>query len=244
MNNHNKANSRKNSLYLCAPVNALVEGIYEENIPLSKIREHGDFGLGTFNDLDGEMLMLDGTVYQIDGKGQVHVVEDDVMTPFACVTFYRPLSEETIEGVTGYDTLLELITRLLPSPNIFYAIRIDGHFSHVRTRSVPKQENYRPLVEVAQDQPTFDFYDLEGTLAGFFTPSFMGSVSVPGIHLHFLSKDLKSGGHLLTCSPKTFQIGVQFINTLELSLPMTLDYLTWDLSRDVGKDLDKAEKES
>ena len=72
----------------------------------------------------------------------------------------------------------------------------------------------------------------------------MGSVSVPGIHLHFLSKDLKSGGHLLTCSPKTFQIGVQFINTLELSLPMTLDYLTWDLSRDVGKDLDKAEKES
>ena len=52
MNNHKKTDSRKSSLYLCAPVNALVEGIYEENIPLSKIREHGDFGLGTFNDLD------------------------------------------------------------------------------------------------------------------------------------------------------------------------------------------------
>ncbi|MFC1580905.1 acetolactate decarboxylase [Thermodesulfobacteriota bacterium] len=244
MNNHKKTDSRKNSLYLCAPVNALVEGIYEENIPLSKIREHGDFGLGTFNDLDGEMLMLDGTVYQIDGKGQVNVVEDDVMTPFACVTFYSPLSEETIEGVMDYDTLLEWISRLLPSPNIFYAIRIDGHFSHVRTRSVPKQENYRPLVEVAQEQPVFDFYNLEGTLAGFFTPSFMGSVNVPGIHLHFLSKDLKKGGHLLTCSPITLQIGVQFINALELSLPMTLDYLTWDLTRDVGKDLDRAEKEA
>lgn len=244
MNNHKKTGSRKNSLYLCAPVNALVEGIYEENIPLSKIREHGDFGLGTFNDLDGEMLMLDGTVYQIDGKGQVNVVEDDVMTPFACVTFYRPLSEETIEGARSYDTLLEWVSRLLPSPNIFYAIRIDGHFSHVRTRSVPKQENYRPLVEVTQEQPTFDFYDLEGTLAGFFTPSFMGSVNVPGIHLHFLSKDLQKGGHLLTCSPKTLQIGVQFINNLELSLPMTLDYLTWDLTRDVGKDLDRAEKEA
>jgi len=107
---------------------------------------------------------------------------------------------------------------------------------------VPKQESYKPLVEVAKDQPVFNFTDIEGTLAGFFTPSFMGSLSVPGLHLHFLSNDLQHGGHLLECSPRKVRVGVQFISNVELGLPMSLDYLTWDFQRDIGRDLDKAEK--
>ena len=47
----------KNSVYLCAPVNALVEGIYEEKIPFSEVKKYGDFGLGTFDHLDGEMII-------------------------------------------------------------------------------------------------------------------------------------------------------------------------------------------
>ena len=95
---------------------------------------------------------------------------------------------------------------------------------------------------MAKDQPVFDFSDIEGTLAGFFTPSFMSSINVPGIHLHFLSKDFLYGGHLLECCPQNVQAGVQFIPTLELSLPISLDYLTWDFQRDIAQDLDKAEK--
>ncbi len=109
-------------------------------------------------------------------------------------------------------------------------------------RSVPKQENYRPLVEVAKEQPIFSFANIEGTLAGFYTPSFMGSVSVPGLHLHFLSSDLQHGGHLLEVSPTKMRVGIQFISKLELGLPLSLDYLTWDFRRDIHKDLDKAEK--
>jgi acetolactate decarboxylase len=97
-------------------------------------------------------------------------------------------------------------------------------------------------VEVAKEQPVFNFNDIEGTLAGFFTPSFMSSVSVPGLHLHFLSTDHQHGGHLLECRPLRLRAGIQFVNTLELALPMSLDYLTWDFRRDVGKDLDKAER--
>ena len=107
---------------------------------------------------------------------------------------------------------------------------------------MPKQESYRPLVEIAKEQPVFNFHDLEGTLAGFFTPSFMSSLNVPGLHLHFLSADLRHGGHLIECIPRKVRAGVQFINTLELSLPMSLDYLTSEFSRDVDQDLNKAEK--
>jgi acetolactate decarboxylase len=130
-----------------------------------------------------------------------------------------------------------MLHELMPSPNIFYAIRIEGVFSYLKARSVPKQESYRPLVDVTKEQPVFTFTDIEGTLAGFFTPWFMASISVPGLHLHFLSADLQHGGHLLECRPRQVRVGVQFISRLELALPLSLDYLTWDFRRDIHKDL-------
>ena len=178
---------RPNSVYISTPINVLVEGYYEQNITIGEVRTHGDFGLGTFNDLDGEMVVLDGVVYQVAANGTVSVVADDILTPFACVTFYQPETFEKINEADMisrgqvfpllYEAFNSLLERLLPSPNMLYAIRIDGRFSHVRTRSVPKQENYRPLVEATKDQVVFDFYDIAGTLSGFYTPPFMLSLN-------------------------------------------------------------------
>jgi len=229
-------------IYLCAPVNAVVEGIYQERIPFSKILQHGDFGLGTFDSLDGEMVVLDGRVYQITGDGQVHEVGGEATTPFACVTFYAPASHDDLDEELGYAAFQDWLLSLLPSPNLFYALRLEGTFAHVKVRSVPRQENYRPLVEVVAHQPVFEFAEVEGTLAGFFSPAFLESLTVPGLHLHFLSADRTQGGHLLECRPRRLRAGVQFISTLELGLPMSLDYLTWDLRSDIGADLDMIEK--
>jgi acetolactate decarboxylase len=229
-------------LYLCAPVNALVEGIYKERFPLEKLREHGDFGLGTFDGLDGEMVMLDGRVFQIGGSGLVREVTEPAATPFACVTTWTPASHDELSDELTYDGFLDWLLTLLPSPNLIYALRIEGTFAEIKVRSVPKQENYRPLVEVAREQPEFTFKEAQGTLAGFYTPSFLDSLSVPGLHLHFLSRDRTQGGHLLKCRPRGVSASVQFISTLELGLPMSVDYLTWDFRRDTGADLDEAEK--
>jgi len=242
MNQKEQKMPKAGRVYLCAPVNALVEGIYEQKIPLTQIKEHGDFGLGTFDNLDGEMIMLDGQIYQITADGRVAQVDEQALTPFACVTFYNPLSHDELENEMSHADFQEWLRRLLPSPNIFYAIRIEGRFAYVKARSVPKQENYRPLVEVAKEQPVFTFTDIEGTLAGFFTPAFVGSLSVPGLHLHFLSVDKQHGGHLLECRPARVRAGVQYIQTLELALPMSFDYMTWDFCRDTDQDLNKAEK--
>jgi len=231
-----------NRLYLCAPVNALVEGIYEQKIPFTKIKQHGDFGLGTFDNLDGEMVMLDGQIYQINAEGQVRQVDDEALTPFACVTFFNPMSHDELNTELSYADFQNWLLGLLPSPNILYALRMEGHFSNLRVRSVPKQESYRPLVDVAREQSVFTFKDIEGTLAGFYTPSFIGALNVPGLHLHFLSADRQQGGHLLECQPTEVRLGLQMISSLELALPMSLDYLTWDFCRDTRADLSKAEK--
>jgi len=75
----------------------------------------------------------------------------------------------------------------------------------MKVRSVPKSECYIPLVEIAKEQPVFEFENIRGTLAGFYTPDFMAAVSVPGMHLHFLSDDLAHGGHLCRrCIPSNW----------------------------------------
>ncbi|MEN9705457.1 MAG: Acetolactate decarboxylase, partial [Pseudomonadota bacterium] len=210
-------------------------------IPLRELLSHGDFGLGTFDQLDGEMVILDGRVYQVDGEGRVQEVPDSAHTPFACVTRWAPVSTEQIEGRMSWPEFSAVVQAMMPSPNLFYAIRIEGEFERVDARSVPRQDSYRPLVEVARNQKELCFQDLRGTLAGFYTPPFMSSVSVPGVHLHFLSEDLTRGGHLMACVPRNVRIGIQYIHRMELALPITLDYLTLDFQRDTAKDLEEAE---
>ncbi|MHB8111047.1 MAG: acetolactate decarboxylase [Syntrophorhabdaceae bacterium] len=237
-----KNDARGNSVFISAPINALVEGIFVEDTTIADIKRHGDFGLGTFNYLDGEMLVLEGQVYQIKSDGKVYGVPDEERSPFACVTFFTPDTFDEIDSDKDTSDLNEILDALIPSRNMLYAIRIDGTFRHIKCRAVPKSENYKPLVEATKDQPVFDFEDVKGSLAGFFTPSFMESLNAPGYHLHFLSEDHRLGGHLMDCAIRKVRIGIQHVPKLEVGLPMTFDYLATDLSRDVRKDLDKAEK--
>jgi acetolactate decarboxylase len=234
--------SRSNAVHLPAPINALVEGFYVANTTIAKIKQHGDFGLGTFNFLDGEMVLLDGNVYQIRSDGNVYRVNDDEKSPFACVTFFSPDTFEDLENSDNPKDLYDLLNTLIPSENMLYAIRIDGTFSYVKTRAVPRSENYRPLVEATKNQPVFEFHNVRGCLAGFHTPRFMESLNAPGYHMHFLTEDRQCGGHLIECVLKRAHIGIQHVPKLDVGLPVTLDFLTADLTRDIGNDLDKAEK--
>ncbi|MDC0336182.1 acetolactate decarboxylase [Pseudodesulfovibrio sp.] len=235
------SDNKPNAVYLSAPVNAIIEGIYKEKTTIAQILEHGDFGLGTFNRLDGEMVVMDGRVYQMKADGRAYTVAPDEQTPFACVTRFTPDTLDEFPESPGQD-LLALIERIIPSNNMLYAIRVDGTFNHVKTRSVPPQDNYRPLVEVAREQPEFEYENIQGTMVGFHTPQFLGGVSVPGIHLHFLSRDTTCGGHLLTCDPGPITIGIQHVSQLIMGLPMTLDFLTMGFERDTAKDLEEAER--
>jgi len=236
-------NRPRRALYVSAPVNALIEGIYQDNTSIAEILRHGDFGLGTFNHLDGEMVVLDGTVYQLKSDGNAYAVAMDTKTPYACVNFFTPDSDETIDQGLDFSGLTALLERMIPSPNMIYALRIDGRFDYIKTRSVPRQENYRPLVEVAREQPEYEYRDLAGTMTGYWTPTFMESLTVPGYHLHFLSADRRHGGHLLACKTAGVRIAIQHLPRLEVGLPVSLDYLTAEFTRDLSKDLEEAEKD-
>ena len=147
----------RDMLYQVSTIDALLNGLYYGIQTFGQLEQHGDMGLGTFADLDGEMVGLDGAFYQVKMDGKAYRVADDMLTPFSCVTFFDNDIEQEVPAGTGYSDLEAFIDGLLPTENIFYAVMIEGRFSHMKTRSVPAQEKpYPPLAEVTPHQ------DIEG----------------------------------------------------------------------------------
>lgn len=229
------------TLYQVSTSTALVEGIYQGVVRAGTLREHGDLGLGTFENLDGEMVIVGGHVYQVRGNGSVQEAADDVLSPFAVVTRFSSDVSVDLECCPDYQTLLTRIDRLRDSENMFYSIRIDGHFDTMNTRAVCRVEKGVRLVQAAEVQPEFKFSNVSGTLVGFWTPAYAKALNIPGYHLHFLSADRTKGGHVLGCSGAGMRLQVQRDCDLRVALPETADFLKGDLRRDPAADLATAE---
>uniref|UniRef100_B3EJ86 Alpha-acetolactate decarboxylase n=1 Tax=Chlorobium phaeobacteroides (strain BS1) TaxID=331678 RepID=B3EJ86_CHLPB len=230
-------------IFQVSTVNALIEGLYDGEISYGELRKHGDFGIGTFNALDGEMIAFDGKFFQIKGDGNVNTVSDDQKTPFAVVQFFKPnLSVEITEEKT-FEELTRQCDALLQGKNCFYTIRVNGFFKSMKTRSVHRQHRpYKPLNEITRTQMEFEFTDIEGTIAGFCFPDFTKGLNVPGYHLHFLSHDRKSGGHILDCTMNSGKLSIDHTSNFHMELPQNKEFLEADLGKDTRKAVDEAEK--
>ncbi|NOZ63492.1 MAG: acetolactate decarboxylase [Caldiserica bacterium] len=200
-------------------LNALLNGAYDGTVTYREIEKRGDFGVGTFQALNGEMVALDGKFYQVRADGKVYSVSPEEKTPFVSVTFFDPDLKFEIAGV-DYEEFKKEFDKKIVNPNLFYAIKIDGVFEYIKTRSVPKQSKpYPPLIEVVKHQPTFEFKNIRGTMVGFWCPAFIKGISVPGYHLHFISQDRKSGGHVLKFTLKKGIVSLDITPNFFLTLP-------------------------
>ena len=188
----------RDAVFQVSTINALLQGIYDGELTCGDLLKQGDFGLGTFQGLDGEMVALDGRIYQARADGSVHLVAKEMRTPFAVVKFFKADKKLALTEPMDLQRLEQILDAQLPTRNVFYAFKVQGTFAYVKTRSVPRQSQpYPPLSDVARNQPTFEFRDVKGTLVGFRVPDYLAALNVPGYHLHFLSDDRKSGAHLL-----------------------------------------------
>ena len=221
----------RNTLTQVATLDALMRGAYDGTMRLSDLRPYGDSGLGTFDKLDGEMVLLDGTFYRVPADGIVQTVALDETTPFAAVTFFERDRGLTVPAQTDYDGLRRCIDALLPTSNIFYTIRLDGTFASVTTRSVPAQTPpYRPLAEIAQTQPVFAFTNVTGTMIGFWCPAYASGINAAGYHLHFLTADRRGGGHVLGFETQHVQAQIDDTPNFLMLLPRTPAFYQMDLA--------------
>jgi acetolactate decarboxylase len=235
--------SSHHTLYQVSTATALVEGVYQGAVRVGTLREHGDLGLGTFEDLDGEMVIVEGHFFQVRCDGSVREVSDDTLAPFAVITPFVPQTPVMLDQCLDMSRLTSRFDTLRHSDNIFFAFRVDGKFDYVHTRAMCRTHEGVPLVQAAAVQPEFEFHDVEGTLVGFWTPEYAKTLNVPGYHLHFISADRTRGGHLLQCRGSNLRLQIQREGDYHIALPETEDFLKADLRRDTAADLARAEGE-
>jgi acetolactate decarboxylase len=225
--------SQGGEIYQTSTMGALLNGVYEGDVTIRELLRHGDFGLGTFNGLDGEMLVLDGVCYQLRSDGSATVADLDERTPFAAVTWFNPDRKIQVSEPCDRAALRSSIDAALESMNLMVAVRVTGHFSNVRTRTVTEQHRpYRPFTEATQDQQEVTFTAVEGTLAGFRMPDYEQGISVAGYHSHFIDREHRHGGHTLDYElvRGTVEIGVR--SELHLSLQRTREFLDAELDQE------------
>jgi acetolactate decarboxylase len=230
------------TLFQVSTSGALVAGVYDREVSVRSILEHGDFGLGTFANLDGEMVVLDGRVYQVQGSGRVSEAFPEAGAPFAVVTRFSPQTDVETTAVVSFKDLETRCDQYRKSGNIFYAVRLDGHFKRVRTRAVNPPQPGTRLVDAAKAQSEFTFADVDGTLVGLWSPGFSSAFSVAGYHFHFLSGDRRHGGHLLDLEAGPLRLRVEALTSFHLALPESEAFLKADLSKSTAEELAYAEQ--
>lgn len=233
----------RHSLFQVSTSNALVQGLFGGVITVGDLRRHGDFGLGTFTGLDGEMVMIDGSCFRATAGGRIEPADDSRQVPFALVTRYVADFGEEVAEISSLDGLTEMVDSMRPSENLFVGIRIDGRFTQLSMRAVCRARPGENLVEATAHQSEFDVEELSGSLVGFWSPAYSRAIGVPGYHFHFISDDRTVGGHVLGLEAAHAHVGLHTESDLHLALPEVGDFLAADLSGDHATDLRTVELE-
>lgn len=223
---------------------ALSLGLYDGGLAMGEVLKHGDFGVGTYDALDGEGIILSGKAWRVRSDGTVSKVDRKTTTPFAAVTFFKPQQSILIERPMEYSALRAALTGWLPTPNVPYAIAVRGTFSRIKVRSVPRQSKpYRALTEVVKTQSEWEWKNVKGTLVGFRFPSFLSQVNLADYHFHFLADDEKHGGHVLDCRLEKSTVEIQTLRGIDLQLPTDKAFDRADLETDQSAALKASEQQ-
>lgn len=230
------------SLFQVSTSGAVVKGVFKGCTTVGDLRSHGDFGLGTFEDLDGELVMLDGHCFQAGAGGVTVEAEDSWRVPFATVT--RFVADRTVDlsDIISLDSLQQKLDEIRPSENIFLGLRISGLFERVGMRAACRALPGEGLVEATSHQSEFGFDNIEGTLVGVWTPTYAKAIGVPGHHFHFISKDHSKGGHVLDVKASRLLASLHLETDIHIGIPETRAFLEADLQDDPSDALDIAEK--
>jgi acetolactate decarboxylase len=200
--------------------NALKTGLFEGYFAYSDVLQHGDFGIGTYEHLDGEMLLTDGQLYYLPATGIAKLADANSRTPFAIVTKWAPTITFDVPPDLTYEALAAVISEKVPEKNVPVAVKLEGSFASVHFRSCWKQnEPYPTLAEAAQTSVQWQQDGLSGTILGFRFPKYLEGINLPGFHLHFVNTERTTGGHVLGLKTGKVIVSAQYCSKVVANLP-------------------------
>ena len=241
------ATADRETIQQVALLQSLAQGYFGGTVTVEQLRAAGDIGIGTFKGLNGEMIVLDGTVYQALGSGEVVVADDKETIPFANVTFFDKDITLPLSDIADKAALEERLNRVVKEKgeNSFYVIKMHTTFPGILFRSeYGSKEPYPTLVGALKEKQTeFNHKDITGTLVGLYCPGYMGGLNTPGWHFHFLSDDKKHGGHVLELSFRSGDVLMDKTDAFAMMLPDDNRFQSLNLAKDMKEDIRQAEQD-
>ena len=232
-----------NALYQYGIIDGLLAGVFDGNLTIKSLKQKGDFGIGTFNHADGELIVLDGNVYKVKFDSSVQIVNDNDSTPLAFVKYFKA---DTVIYLKGTDVSYEKVQQLISSSlnsNSMYAIKISGNFKTMTARAAaPAQPPYPTLSDhLKTAQHLFNFTNTNGDCIGFLLPPYMAKTNVPGYHFHYLATNKKSGGHVFAFTADELRIEIDEIDAFYIKTNTHADFKKINLKEDRAAELKRIE---
>lgn len=238
-------NNNDDSMYQVSLMQAFMHGEYNGVITVGDLKSHGDTGLGTFEGVNGEMIILDGVVYQAAADGSINVMEDNETIPFATITNFD--EDAKIDNIAGkdFDDLTGKLDKEISKygTNNMYVIKLKGDFSNITVRSIEKQEKpYKEFTDVATvDQKVFNHTGQTGTIVAVYFPEYMNELNMHGWHLHFLSDDKTKGGHVLNFTDFKGSGQVDEIHEFNMIIPSDDTFAKMNFTEDMTNKISSVE---
>ncbi len=234
---HDAKNSEGDmKIFQVSTLQALMLGYSRAVISVEELLKHGNFGLGTFTDVDGEMIVLDGLCYRAMENGDVVLAEPERGVPFSTVCTMddtTPMEFGYTDNIGDLKIALNNIIDEHFGLNSMHMARIDGEFELIDARSESGYESVHVDLKtiLGKTQKSFKFENIKGTLVCVYFPDYMDGINASGWHLHFISDDRKHGGHVFEIVMKSGKGLISKINSVELKLPDEPIFDTYSLKQ-------------
>ncbi|MBQ6401792.1 MAG: acetolactate decarboxylase [Firmicutes bacterium] len=241
-----ESNPKQNKMYQVSTLQALALGYSRAVITAEELLREGNTGLGTFEDVNGEMIVMDGHCYRADQDGQVTIVPPETGVPFAAVARLSGEQVFSLGSMPDIESIRTELTRKIEERfglNSMHVVQIDGVFEQVDARSeAPYRSHHITLKEVlGKTQKAFLFENIRGSLVGVYFPDYMDGINMPGWHLHFLSEDRSQGGHVFDVSIQEGTAKVDKITSIVINLPKEAAFDTYSLKQDLQEEIKSVE---
>lgn len=236
----------QNKMYQVSTLQALALGYSRAVISVEELIKEGDTGLGTFEDVNGEMIVMDGNCFRADQDGNVERVSLGTGVPFAAVAKLNGEQQFPLKNMPDISAIRTELTKKIEERfglNSMHVVKIDGVFDKVDARSeAPYRSHHITLKEVlGKTQRAFVFENIPGSLVGVYFPDYMDGINMPGWHLHFLSEDRHKGGHVFDVSLREGTAKVDKITNIFINLPKEAAFDTYSLKQDLQEEIKSVE---
>jgi acetolactate decarboxylase len=230
-------------MYQIGLVPAFLNGIYVSNYTFKTLAKQGDFGLGTINELNGEMIALDGKFYCIDKNGVTREIKKTECTPFSVVSFFKPSEFKEISHIQNIQQLNQTLLSMIKNVNLFYMFRIDGEFSSMQLRSETCHcSQVIPLSELLlKHQNKYQLRKTHGSLVVTYSPSYSKQMCIESFHYHYINDERSTGGHVFDLVVEQARVSLQAIENFQMNLVNLTQLANTDLSINSSNELKKIE---